>query len=189
MRTDIMNLWPNCKPGFLLMLFILPCKTWNVVKPGIWLSRPLPGQFSSVQPLSLVRLFETAQTAERQVPLSITDSRSLLKLMPIASVMPSNHPILCRFLLLLPSIFPSIRVFSNASVLSGDQSIGVSASASVLPMNIRTDSFRIDWFDLCAVQGTLKSLLQNHSSKHQFFSTQFPLQSNSHIYTWLLEKP
>ena len=97
--------------------------------------------FSSVQSLSRVRLFETPWTAAHQASLSITNSRSLLKLMSIESVMPSNHLILCCPLLLLPSVFPSIRVFSNESggqsIASGGQSIGVSASASVLPMNIQ----------------------------------------------------
>ena len=94
--------------------------------------------FSSVQSLSRVRLFATPCTAVRQASLSIASSRSLLKLMSIELVMPSNHFILYRPLLLLPSILPSIRVFSNESVLRiGGQSIGVSASASVLPMNIQ----------------------------------------------------
>ena len=101
-------------------------------------------QFSSVQSLRRVRLFVTPWTAARQACLSITNSRSLLKLMSIESVMPSNHLIPCCPLLLLPSIFPSIRVFSNESALriSIGQSIGVSASTSVLPMNIQ------DWFPL-----------------------------------------
>ena len=100
--------------------------------------------FSSVQSLSRVQLFATPWTIACQVSLSITNSQSLLKLMSIESVMPSNHLILCRHLLLPLSIFPSIRVFSNESVLHirCSQSIGVSASASVLPMNIQ------DWFSL-----------------------------------------
>ena len=109
---------------------------------------------SSVQLLSCVWLFVTPWTAARQASLSITNSQSSLKFMSIESVMPSNHLILCHPLLLLSSIFPSIKVFSNESVASGSQSIGF--SASVLPMNIQ--------FDL-AVQGTPKSLLQHHSSK------------------------
>ena len=93
--------------------------------------------FSSVQSLSRVRLFVTPWTVARQASLSITNSQSLLKLMSIESVMPSNHLILCRPLLLLPSIFPSIRVFSNESVFaSGGQNIGASASTSVLPMEV-----------------------------------------------------
>ena len=111
--------------------------------------------------------------------MSITNSQSLLKLMSIELVMPSNHLILCRRLL-LPSIFPSIRVFSMSQLFASSfQSIGASASASVLPMNTGLISFRIDWFDFLAVQGTLKSLLQHHSSKASilwcsaFFTVQF----------------
>ena len=100
--------------------------------------------FSSIQSLSRVRLFETPWTAACQASLSFTSSWSSLKLMSIESVMPSNHLILCRPFLLLPSIFPSIKVFSSESVLI---------------------SFRIDWFDLLAVQGTLKIVLQHQSSK------------------------
>ena len=119
-------------------------------------------QFTSVQSLSNVQFFATPWTATHQASLSITNSRSLFTLMSIESVMPSNHFVLCRPLLLMPSIFSSIRVFSKESVLRiGGQSIGVSASASVPPMI----SFRMDWLDLLAVQGTLKSLLQYHSSK------------------------
>ena len=93
-------------------------------------------QFSSVQSLSRVRLFVTPWTAAHQTSLSITNSRRLLKLLSIASVMPSNHLILCHPFLLLSSIFPRIRIFSNESLLtSGDRSIGVSASTLVLPMN------------------------------------------------------
>ena len=113
-------------------------------------------QFSSVQSLSHVQLFATSWTAACQASLSITNSQSLLKLMSIESMMPSNQLILCHPLLLLPSIFPSIRVFSNESVLRiSGQSIRISASASVLPMNIQDSliSFRIDWLDLLAVQG------------------------------------
>ena len=113
------------------------------------------------------RLFVTPWTAATQASLCITNSWSLLNFMSIKSVMPSNHLILCHPLL-LPSVFPSIRVFSNGSVLLIRwPSIGVLASASVLPMNIQSCliSFRIDWLDLLAVQGILKSLLQHHSSK------------------------
>ena len=127
---------------------------------------------SSVQLLSCVRLFVTAWTAAHQASLSITNSQSLLKLISIESVMPSNHLILCRPLLLLPSVFPSIRVFSNDSALhirwpkywSFNFSINPSSEYSVL-----TSFDFLDWFDFLAVQGTLKSLLQHHSSKHQFF--------------------
>ena len=118
--------------------------------------------FSSVQSLSHVRLFVISWTAAQQVSLSITNSRSLFKLMFIESVMPSKHLILCHPLLLLPSIFPSIRVFSNESVLRirwpkyWSFSFNISASSEYS----RLISFRMDWFYLLAVQGTLKSLLQ-----------------------------
>ena len=124
-------------------------------------------QFSSVQSLSHVRLFATPWTAARQASLSITNSRSLLKLMSIKLVMPSNHLILCRPLLLPPSIFPSIRVFSNESVLCIRWPKYWSFSFSICPSSEYSGlvSFRMDWLDLLAVQGTLKSLLQHHSSK------------------------
>ena len=136
--------------------------------------KPLDGflvSFSSVQSVSHVCLFATAWTAARQASLSITNSRSLLKLMFIESVMPSNHLILCRPLLLLPSIFPSIRVFSNESVLHIRWPKHWSFRFSISPSNeySRLISFRIDWFDLLAVQGTLRSLLQHHSSKASIF--------------------
>ena len=134
------------------------------IEPGF---KPLSLVTSSSIHLSHVGLFATPWTAARQASLSITNSLSLLKLTSIESVMPSNHLILCRPLLLF-SIFASIRVFSKSQFLtSGGQSIGVSASASVLPMNEYSGliSFRIDWFDLLAVQGTLKCLLQHRSSK------------------------
>jgi len=125
------------------------------------------GILSSVQSLSRVQHFATPWTAARQASLSITNSRSSLKLMSVESVMPSSHLILCRPLLLPPSIFPRIRVFSNESVLHirwpkywrFSFSISPSRDYSVLI------SFRMDWLDLLAVQGTLKSLLQHHSSK------------------------
>ena len=125
-------------------------------------------QFSSVQLLSHVRLFVTPWTAACQASLSITNSQSLLKLMSIESVMPSNHLILCRPLLLPPSIFPSIGVFSNESVLCIRWWPKYwSFSFSISPFNEYSGliSFRIDWFDLLAVQGILKSLLEHHSSK------------------------
>ena len=114
-----------------------------------------------------VRLFATSWTAENQASLSITNSWSLLKLMFIESVMPSNHLVLCRPLLLLPSIFPSIRVFFNDSALCNWWPKYWSFSFSISACNKYSGliSFRTDWFDLLAVQGTLKSLLQHHSSK------------------------
>ena len=124
-------------------------------------------QFSSVQSLSPVRLFATPLIAAHQVSLSITNSRSLLKLMSIESVMPSSHLILCCSLLLLPPIPPSITVFSNESTLRMRCPKYWSFSFNISPSNEHPEliSFRMDWLDLLAVQGTLKSLLQHHSSK------------------------
>ena len=121
----------------------------------------------SVQFLSHIRLFVTPWTAACQASQSITNSQHLLKLMSIESVMPSNHLILCHPLLLPPSIFPSTRVFSNESVLCIKWPKYLSFSSSISPYNEYSGliSFRIDWFDLHVVQGTLKSLLQHHSSK------------------------
>ena len=123
--------------------------------------------FSSVQLLSCVRLFVTPWTAACQASLSITNSWSLPRLMSIESVRPSNHLILCRPLLLLPSIFPSIRVFSNESALRLRWPKYWSFSFNISPSNEHPGlfSFRINWLDLLAVQRTLKSLLQHHSSK------------------------
>ena len=124
-------------------------------------------QFSSLQSLSCVQLSATPWTAAHQTSLSITNSWNLLKLVPNESVMSSNHLILCCPLLLLPSIFPSIRVFSNESALRIRWSKYWSFSISISPYNEYSGliSFRMDWLDLLAVQGTLKSLLQHHSSK------------------------
>ena len=122
---------------------------------------------SSIQLLSCVQLFVTPWTTARQASLSITNSQSLLKLMSVESVMPSNHLILCHPLLLLPSIFPNIKVFSNESVLRIRWPKYWSFSFSNSPSNehLGLISFRMDWLDLLAVQGTLKSLLQHHSSE------------------------
>ena len=127
----------------------------------------VPSCFNSIQSLSHVQLFVTPWTAASQASISITNSRSLPKLMSIESMMPSNHLIFFRPLLLLPSIFPSIRVFSNESVFCIWWPKYWSFSFSISPSNEYSGptSFRIDWFDLLAVQGTLKSLLQHHSSK------------------------
>ena len=124
-------------------------------------------QFSSVQSLSRVWLFATPWTAAHQASLSNTSSQSLPNLMSIESVMPSNHLILCHPLLLLPSIFPSIRVFSNESALWFRWPKYWSFSFSVSPSNEHPGliSFRMDWLDLLAVRGALKSLFQHHSSK------------------------
>ena len=126
-----------------------------------------PVRISSVQSLSRIRLFATPWTAAQQASLSITNSRSLLKLMSIESVMPSNHLILCHTLFLLFSIFPSLRVFSSESVLHIRWPKYWSFSISISPSNEYSGliSFRMDWLDLLVVQRTLKSLLQHHSSK------------------------
>ena len=138
---------------------------WRIIS---WNSAIALGGFSSIQLLSCVQLFETAWTVARQASLSITNSQSLLKLMSIKSVMPSKYLILCHPLLLLPpSIFFSIRVFSNKSVLHIRCPKYWSFSFSISPSNEYSGliSFTIDWLDLLAVQGNLKSLLQHHSSK------------------------
>ena len=124
-------------------------------------------QFSSVQSLSRVQIFATPWTTAGQVSLSITNTRSLPKLMSIESVMPSSHLILCRPLLLLPPVPSSIRVFSSESTLHMRWPKYWSFSLSISPSNEHPGLifFRMDWLDLLAVQGTLKSLLQNHSSK------------------------
>ena len=126
-----------------------------------------PVQFSSVQLLSHVWFFASSWIAARQASLSITNSRSLLKLMPIELLMPSSHLILCFPLLLLPPIPPSIRVFSNESTLRMRWPKYWSFSFSISPSNEHAGliSFRMDWLDLLAVQGTLQSLLEHHSSK------------------------
>ena len=132
-----------------------------------WLEESGRPQFSSVQSLSHIRLFVTPWTAACQASLSITNSLNLLKLMSTESVMPSNYLILCSPLLLLPSIFPSIRVFSNESALCIRWPKYWSFSFNISPSNEYSGliSFRMDWFDLLAIQGTLKSLLQHQSSK------------------------
>ena len=124
-------------------------------------------QISSVQSLSHVQLFMIPWTAAHQASLSIANSRSLPKFMSTESVMPSNHLILCCPLLLLPSIFPCIRVFSNELALHIRWPKYWSFSFNISPSNEHSGliCFRMDWLDLLAVQGTLKSLLQHHSSK------------------------
>ena len=177
---------------------------WRIHAFELWCWRRLLGvpwtarksnqsvQFSSVQLLSCVQLFATTWTTAHQASLSITNSQSLPKLMSIKSVMPSNHLIVCHPLLLLPSIFPSIRVFSSELALRirGAQSIRASASASVLPINIQ------GWFPLgltglisfCS-RGLSRVFASTIIQKHQFFGAQPSLWSNSHIRTQLLEKP
>ena len=146
-------------------------------------------QFSSFQWLSHVQLFATSWTAAHQASLSITNSQSLLKLMSIESVMPSNHLILCCHLLLFPSIFTDIRLFPMSQFFpSGGQSIGVPASASILPMNIQC------WFPLgltgwISLQSKELSRVFSNiiAQKHQFFSAQLSSWCNSYTHTWLLE--
>ena len=139
-------------------------------------------EFSSVQSLSCVLLFATPWTSACQASLSITNSPSLPKPMSIESVMPSNYLILCHPLLLLPSIFPSIRVFSNELALRN--SWPKYWSFRISPSNEYSGliSFRIDWFDLLAVQGLSRVFSNTTVQKHQFFSAQPSLWSSSHIH-------
>ena len=140
--------------------------------------------FSSVQSLSCVQLFATPWAAARQASLSITNSRSLPKVMSIESVMPSNHLILCRPLLFLPPILPSIRVFSNESTLCMRWPKYWSFNFNISPSNEHPGliSFRMDWLELLTVQGTLKSLLQHHSSKASIAIQIYYLQSS--VFSW-----
>ena len=151
----------------------------------------LSAQFSSVQSLSHVRLFATPWTATHQVSLFITNSQSLLKLISIELVIPSNHLIPCCPLLLLPSIFPSIRVFSNESALCIRWPKYWSFSFNISPSNECPGlvSFRMDCLDLLGVQGLSRVFSSTTVQKHQFFSFQPSLWSNSHICSWPLEKP
>ena len=150
------------------------------IKRRFVLGRKIMNNLTSVQSLSHVRFFATSWTAAHQASLSITNSWSLTKLMYIESVMPSNHLIFCHPLLLLPPVPPSIRVFSNESTLCMRWPKYWSFRFSISPFSEHPGliSFRMDWLDLLAVQGTLKSLLQHHSSKASILQ-----QSNSHIHT------
>ena len=144
-------------------------KDFNItIQPGFLVAQMVK---SSVQSLSPVRLFVPLWTAARQASLSIINSQCLLKLMSIKLLMPSNHLILCHPLLLLPSIFPRIRLFYNESILCIRWPKYCSFSFSISPANEYSGliSFRMDWLDLLAVQGTLKRLLQHHSSKASIF--------------------
>ena len=149
-------------PRISLLIFTIPGFHWFSL-----LGFSQQSWFSSVQSFSYVQLFTTPWTAARQASLSIIDSQSLLKLMFIESVMPSNHLIPCHPLLFLPSIFPSTRVFSNESALCIKWPKYWSFSINISPSNEhpRLISFRMDRLDLFAVQGTLKSLLRHHRSK------------------------
>ena len=149
--------------------------------------RPREVEFSSVQSLSRVRLFATPWITAHQASLSITNSQSLLQLMPIESVMPSSHLILCCPLLLLPPIPPNIRVFSSESTLCMRWPKYWSFRFS---MNTQERlSFRMDWLNLLAVQGLSRVFSNTTVQNHQFFSVQLSSQSNSYIHTWPLEKP
>ena len=147
--------------------------------------------FSSIQLPGCVQLFANPWIAAHQASLSITNSWSLPKPMSIESVMPSNHLILCCPLLLLPSIFPRIRVFSKESALCSKWPKYWSFSFNISPSNehLGLISFRMDWLDLLAVQGTLKSLLQHHSSKASILWCSAFFTVQLHIHTWLREKP
>ena len=150
---------------------------WYCICFHYWLILLSSVQFSSVQLLSHVWLFVTPWTAAHQASLSITNSQSPPKPISLELVMPSNHLILCRPLLLLLSIFPSIRVFSDESALCIRWPKYWSFSFNISPSNEQPGliSFRMDWLNLLAVQGTLKSLLQHTVQKHQFFGTQLSL--------------
>ena len=164
---------------------------WHIVLIYILLFLTYILQFSSVQLLSRVRLFVTPWIAARQASLSITSSQSLLKLMSIESVMPSSHLILCRPLLLLPPISPSIRVFSNESTLHMRWPKYWSFSFSIsLPMNTQ-DWFPLGWTSWISLQfkGLSRVFSNTTVQKHQFFGAQLSSPSNFHIYTWPLEKP
>ena len=181
LRYNILTIkFTHCQCTF--QYFFLMCRICN---HSHILGFELILQFS-LQSLSHVRLFTTPWTAPLQASLSITNSQSLLKLMSIESVMPSYHLILYHPLLLLPSIFPSIRIFSNESVLRIRRPKYWSFSFSISPSTEHPGliSFRMDWLDLLAVQGTLKSLLQHHSSKASILQrSAFFIVQLSHPYT------
>ena len=141
--------------------------------------------FSSVQSLSCVLLFVTPRTTARQASLSITSSRSLPKPLSVESVIPSNHLILCHPFIFLPSVFPSIRVFSNESALCIRWPKYWSFSFSISPSNEYSGliSFRIDWFVSWQSKGLSRVFSNTTVQKHQFFGAQPSLQSNSHIHT------
>ena len=163
-----------CNSSLELDWVVRDCTGQSPIRKGaLWILHIRIVQFSR----SVVSDSATPRTAACQASLSITNSQSLLKLMCIKSVMLSNYLILYHPLLLLPSIFPSIRVFSNESVLLMRWSKYWSFSFNISPSNEYSGliSFRMDWLDLLAVQGTLKSLLQHHCSNHQFCSAQLSL--------------
>ena len=164
---QLMHEWNRAlerKSDILILPLILAVWPWECTSA---LGPSICHYFSSVQSLSRVRLFATPWIAARQASLSITISRSSLKLKSIESVMPFSHLILCRPLLLLSPVPPSIRVFSNESTLYVRSPKYWSFSFSIIPSKEIPGliSFRMDWLDLLVVQGTLKSLLQHHSSE------------------------
>ena len=170
----------------------MPSDIWAknmVFNLGFYIQKTINQIFSSVQSLSHVRLFATPWIAARQASLSITISQSSLKLRSIESVMPFSHLILCHPLFLLLPIPPSIRVFSNESTLRVRWPKYWSFSFNISPSNEHSGliSFRMDWLDLFAVQGTLKSLLQHRSLKASVLWCSAFLGSNSQIHTWVLE--
>ena len=181
---------------FISVLFTI-AKTWKETKfslkeeirCGTYIQCNI--QFSSVQSLSRVRLFATPWISACQASLSITNSRSLLKLMSIESVMPSSHLILCRPLLLLPSIPPGFRVFSKESTLRMRWLKYWSFSFSISPPNEHQDLSPSGWTGWVSLQSKGLSRVFSNTivQKHQFCSTQLSSQSNSHIHTWPLEKP
>ena len=194
----------SCPPGYYETWFYSDCALltdlvqplclwmwsmffWWVVASYWWLFN----QFSSVHSLNHVWLFENPWITAHQASLSITISRRSQKLMFIELVMPSNHLILCHPLLLLPSVFPSFRVFSSESVLCIRWPKYWSFSFNIIPSNEHPGiiSCRTDWLDHLASKGLSRVFSSTTVQKHQFFWAQFSLQSNSHIHTWLLEKP
>ena len=181
-----------CNKSHLLCCMILLIYSWiQFVHTYVRLLHLCSSEIVVVQSLSHVWLFATPWTAAHQASLSFTISGSLLKFTSIESVMPSNHFILCCPLL-LPSIFHSFRVFSSESVFCIRWPKYWSFSFNIISPSCEHPgliSFRMDWLDLLAVQGTFKSLLQTTVQKHQFLSAQLSSQSNSYIHTWPLEKP
>ena len=191
------NIWSLVSLATIYNLFYgLPwtvnyTKLYNAPPKVFCITRYLQICLSSVQSLSHVRLFATPRITARQASLSITNNQSTPKLISIELVMPSNLLMLCRPLL-LPPIPPSIKVFSNESTLHMRWPKYWSFSFSISLSNEYPGltSFRMVWLDLLAVQGTLKSLLQHHSSKASILRrSAFSSQSNSHIHTWPQEKP
>ena len=185
---------PFCSLGKYLFTVVFTCHAlkspWVIAIIFKYLGDNIQRRSSSVQLLSRVWLFVTTQIAVCQAYLPITNSWSSLRLTSIESVMPSSHFILCRPLLLLPPIPPSIRVFSNESTLCIDgQNTGVSALASFLPK--KSQGWSSEWTGWISLQSKGLSRVFSNTTleKHQFFGAQLSSQSNSHIHTWPQEKP